>query len=105
MRERAIFLLKQQMLNGQGVSPIISSSTSISTTSSTSSSSTSVATTIGLSAQKKLLLEIFDKQLVVAQKNLVEQELDNYLTPTSMVTNEEADDILSYWKEHQHVKP
>lgn len=110
LKERAVFLLKQEMLKRQeGVpstctsattnSPIVSSSTSC------SSSSTLISTANSSSARKNLLMEIFDKQSAIPEKSSVEEELEKYLTSTSVVQDEEKDDILSYWREHQKLFP
>jgi hypothetical protein len=50
-------------------------------------------------------MEIFDKQDEVPEKSDVEQELEKYLTSTSVIQNEVEDDVLSYWKEHQKSFP
>jgi hypothetical protein len=70
-------------------------------------SSTSASTSIisSSSARKNLLMEIFDKQSIVSEKTDVEEELEKYLSSTSVLQNEEDDDILLYWKEHQNLFP
>ncbi|CAF3679222.1 unnamed protein product [Rotaria socialis] len=134
LRERAIQLLKQEMLKCEDVpftntsvaantlissspsSSILSPTTSTSCSSSTSTApcsssitsasySTSMSLTNSSSARKKILIEIFDKPHVVLEKTSVERELENYLTSTSVVQNEEEDDILAYWKEQQKLFP
>ncbi|CAF1460814.1 unnamed protein product [Rotaria sordida] len=87
-------------------SSISSTSCSSLSTSSISSSSSSKSISItNSSARKELLMAIYDKQPVVPGKSNVEQELEKYLTSTSMVRDEEEDDILGYWREHQKLFP
>ncbi|CAF1408076.1 unnamed protein product [Rotaria magnacalcarata] len=112
LKERAIFLLKQEILKRQEdlsstcpLAPTNSSVISVSPSSKSCSSITSISNTNSLSTRKKLLLEIFDKQSEVPAKSAVETELEKYLTSTSVLENEEDDDILSYWRQHQHVFP
>ncbi|CAF1510168.1 unnamed protein product, partial [Rotaria sordida] len=71
-------------------SSISSTSCSSLSTSSISSSSSSKSISItNSSARKELLMAIYDKQPVVPGKSNVEQELEKYLTSTSMVRDEE----------------
>ncbi|CAF1461710.1 unnamed protein product [Rotaria sordida] len=87
-------------------SSISSTSCSSLSTSSISSSSSSKSISItNSSARKELLMAIYDKQPVVPEKSTIEQELEKSLTSTSMVRDEEEDDILGYWKEHQTLFP
>jgi hypothetical protein len=108
LKERAILSLKQEMLKRESVSytctstathsPIIQSSTS-------SISCSSSSSTNSLSSRKLLLMEIYDKQPAVPEKTSAEQELEKYLLSTSLVEDEEEDDILSYWKEYEKLFP
>ena len=106
LKERAIFLLKQELLKLQKtVQPIrssCSSSTPIRSCSSTStasmsclSSATSVSST-NFSARKRLLMSVYDKQHEVPEKSSVEEELEKYLASTSIIQDEEDYDILGY---------
>ncbi|CAF3418352.1 unnamed protein product [Rotaria socialis] len=111
LKQRAIFLLKQEILKRQVDLSLTYLSTTknssvISLSSSSSSKScsptTSISSTNSLSIRKKLLLEIFDKQSQVTAKSTIETELEACLTSTLVLENEEDDDILSYWRHHWH---
>ena len=154
LKERAMFLLKQEMLKLQEtVQPIRSSSSTFSNSSCSSSTSsnsscssstssnsscssstssnsscssstssnsscsssstasmsclsspTSVSIT-NFSARKQLLMSIYDKQHEVPEKSSAEEQLEKYLTSTSIIQDEEDDDILGYWREHQKLFP
>ena len=112
-RERAIDLLKQEILKRQNASststldaansPTLSSLPLVSSPSSLTPATTS--TSNSLSARKNLLLEIFDKQSVLPEKNPAEEELQKYLASAYVIQNEEDDDLLSFWNEHHRSFP
>ncbi|CAF2145157.1 unnamed protein product [Rotaria magnacalcarata] len=114
-REHAIDLLKQEMLSRQEDAPVPCTSavqnssemsSSISSTSHpSSSSSNSISKQITSTARKDLLMEIFDKKGSLTEKRVVEQELEKYLTSMTVLENEDDNDILSYWREHQQAFP
>ncbi|CAF1416249.1 unnamed protein product [Didymodactylos carnosus] len=105
-RERAIDLLKKEMVKRQNASSTDTSYTANSPTLISSSSALAPASTSNCSsARKNLLLEIFDKQPVLPEKSPAEEELQKYLTSTYVIENEEDDDILSFWNEHQRFFP
>ncbi|CAF1626300.1 unnamed protein product [Rotaria magnacalcarata] len=114
-REHAIGLLKQEMLSRQEDAPIPRTSavqnssemsSSISSTSHpSSSSSNSISKQNTSTARKDLLMEIFDKKGPLTEKRVVEQELEKYLMSMTVLENEDDNDILSYWREHQQAFP
>ncbi|CAF2041010.1 unnamed protein product [Rotaria magnacalcarata] len=112
LKERAIVLLKQEMLKHQNASSACTSAMKHSSTISSkvssiscSSSSTSITITDPISVRKQLLIEIFDKKSTVPEKSTAEQELEKYLASTSILKAEAEDDILEYWKENQQSFP
>jgi hypothetical protein len=115
-KERAIFLLKEEMCKrhdrflstSTSPAPAAGSPTPSSTTSfscSSSSSSTSITKSDCLDARNILLMEVFDKPPSIPQKNNVEKELENYLTSTLVMEGDAEDDILSFWKQHKQSFP
>jgi hypothetical protein len=108
LKNRAIFLLKQEMCKRHDrflstspspvADPPIASSTS-------SSSSTSITKSVRLEARNILLMEVFDKPPSVPKKDNVEEELENYLASTLVMEGDENDDILSFWKQHKQSFP
>jgi hypothetical protein len=101
-------LLEKEMIKRRDQ---LSDSASTSANSSDSSASTSLTDSstkiaVDSSATKRnILMKTFDKQPVIQQRTTVEDELDRYLSSTSAITDEENDDILSFWKENQNVFP
>ena len=112
MRGRAVFLLKEEMIERQenvlqlDHSLLINPASISSSTSSTlnSSPSLSSATTI-ISSRKNLLMQVFDKPCTNKDKTNIEQEIEHYLKSTTLLQVEENDDILGYWKEHCNFYP
>ena len=113
LKERAISLLKEEVVKFEhGLSTITSTvahaqpPTASSTCSSLSSSSSSSINTNSFSARKRLLLEIYDKQIEIPVKTNIEQELELYITSTCILKEEEEeDDVLSYWKQNENLYP
>ena len=118
LKERAISLLKEEMVKCErGLSTITSTvaqpPTASSTCSSLSSSSSSSINTNSFSARKRLLLEIYDKPIKIPVKTNIEQELELYITSTCILKEEEEEeedddddaDVLSYWKQNENLFP
>ncbi|CAF3056674.1 unnamed protein product [Rotaria sp. Silwood2] len=113
LKDRAISLLKEKMFKCQHVlstntSTVAYSSsppTRSSTSTSLSSSSSPSINTNSSSAPKRLLLEIYDKPIEMPIKTNIEQELELYLASTCVLKEEENDDVLSYWKQNEHLYP
>ena len=117
LKERAISLLKEEMVKCErGLSTITSTvahaqtPTASSTCSSLSSSSSASINTNSFSARKRLLLEIYDKPIEIPVKTNIEQELELYITSTCILKEEEEeedddDNVLSYWKQNENLYP
>ncbi|CAF1347882.1 unnamed protein product, partial [Rotaria sordida] len=136
-KDRALFLLKQEMCKHYdrslstssspvAVSPITSSTSSISCSPSTSSIScspsissilcssstlssslTSITKSVRLDARDILLREAFDKppSPSVTDMNDIDKEFENYLASTLVMEGDENDDILSFWRQHKQTFP
>ncbi|CAF0948747.1 unnamed protein product [Rotaria sordida] len=113
LKDRAISLLKEKMFKCQHVlstnTSTVAYSSSPPTTSSTStslpSSSSPSINTNSSSARKRLLLEIYDKPIEMPIRTNIEQELELYLASTCILKEQENDDVLSYWRQNEHLYP
>ena len=118
LKERALFLLKQEMMKRQpnesssyastvSDSSIVatSSTSSVLTSSSISYSSLSASALHPVCSRKSLLFEIFDKENPQREKTKIDEEIEKYLASTSAIESEEEDDVLSYWREHYTLFP
>ena len=111
LKERAISLLKEEMVKCERSLSTITSTvahaqppTAPSTCSSLSSSSSSSINTNSFSARKRLLLEVYDKPIEIPVKTNIEPELELPITSTCIL-KEEEDDVLSYWKQNENLYP
>lgn len=113
LKERAVSLLKQEMLKRQKVDqqtrPLAgdTGATSVLSSSKTTCilSSSSIAISDPVSARRNLLMEIFDKPSAALEKSDMDLELEKYLSSTSLVADDKEDDVLSYWREYQTIFP